>query len=119
LGAYLLRPIARVRRQCPSRQLLLTEGFPKPEEDHSRFLFGLQAHQQYRTGVLKIGEADPNPGAGYRMSQEVSFLTGVLASPEVDVVGAEDRAGKLRIAVRVLQGEPPTGQHTDRVPGRL
>src|SRR4029453_18098330 len=57
LGAYLLRPIARVRRQCPSRQLLLTEGLPKPEEDHSRFLFGLQAHQQYRTGVLKISEA--------------------------------------------------------------
>ena len=95
--------------------MLLTESLAEPEKDHPGLLFRLQAHQQYRTGILKISKADSESGAGYGMSQEVRLLTGVLPGPEVDVVGAEHGSSELRIAVGVLQGEPPTGQHADRV----
>src|SRR5690606_40447693 len=44
------------------------------------------------------------------VGQEVRFLGRMAAGAEVDVVGAEHRAGELGVGVGVLGGEPPPGE---------
>ena len=113
-GPHLAYPVARIWRQGPGDEALLPERFAEPEEDHAGFLFRLKADKQYRTGIFKISEADVVPGTGYHVRQKVGFLAGMLPRPEVDVVGAQDGAGELGVAVRVLEGKSTAGQDPDR-----
>ena len=45
--------------------------------------------------------------------EERGLLGGVRAGPEVDVVGAQHRAGELAVGEGVLGGQPAAGQHAD------
>ena len=119
LGADLAGAVAQIGRERPGLQTLLAVGLAQPEEDRAGLLLRLEADQQHRARGLQVGEGHPASAAGHDMGQEVGLLVGMLAGPEVDVVRAEHRTGELGVRVRVLHGQPATGQHARGPAGRL
>ena len=110
----LASPVAEVGSQGPGPQTELAPGLAESQEDGAGLLLRLEGDQQDRAGRLQIGVGDSSPGARHVVGQEFGLLRAVVTGPEVDVVGAQDGPGELRVGVRILLRQPPARQNTGR-----
>jgi hypothetical protein len=76
----------------------------QPEEDDGRLVFGLEAGQQHRRGLLQVGIADADAAPGHARGQELLLLDRVRAGPHVDVVGVQGHPRELGVGVGILEG---------------